>query len=267
MGRNQWKANLDELCRSLEHYASNLPAAPSSSATAVRLSDSLYLANSASDAKFSAICASGHLSSAARLGRSLSPKCPEVMLGTAVSVFFYVSPFRYPHTGCGLLFANSLESQHENDGLATPFDSGALLKIFIRHNPAESPQAFLSRHELPIPEHRRYLCRSMDALFHKPEDYVEGSHPRWPGPIGLDGGDQRRWTHEVRIPDRVPVRGSHLQAVFAPKARVAATPAVEDLFQWCATEGVDHISFDAPRGDDFETLRRECLAYIRRKLY
>src|ERR1017187_9090378 len=95
MGRNQWKANLDELCRSLEHYASNLTEAPSSSATAVRLSDSLYLANSASDAKFSAICASGHLSSAARLGRSLSPKCPEVMLGTAVSVFFYVSPFRY----------------------------------------------------------------------------------------------------------------------------------------------------------------------------
>jgi hypothetical protein len=189
------------------------------------------------------------------------------MLGTADSVFFYVSPFRYPHTGCGLLFAHSLESEYENDGVATPFDSGGLMNKFIRPNPDEPPKEFLSRHELPIPEHRRYLCQSKDALFHTPADYVEGSHPRWPGPIGLDGGDQRRWTHEVRIPDRVPVRGSHLQAVFAPKARVAASSAVEDLFQWCTTEGVDRITFDTPRGDDFEALRRECLSYIRRTLY
>jgi hypothetical protein len=269
MGRNRWIANLEQLCQSLEDYcAAALPAAPSqSSAMAVPLSDSLYLANSASDAKFSAICDSGHLSSSARLRRPLSPKCPEVMLGTADSVFFYVSPFRYPHTGCGLLFAHSLESEHENEGVATPFDSGGLVNIFTRGNLAESPQEFLSRHELPIPEHRRYLCRSMDTLFQKPADYVEGEHPRRPGPIGLYGGDQRRWTHEVRIPDRVPLRGSHLQAVFAPKARIAANPAVEDLFQWCATEGVDHISFDTPRANDFEALRRECLAYIRRKLY
>ena len=267
MGRNQWKANLDELCRSLEHYVSNLLEAPSSSATAERLSNSLYLANSASDSNFSAICASGHLSSATRIGRSAPPRCPEAILGTVGSVFFYVAPFRYPHTGCGLLFAHTLELQHENDGVATPFDSGGLVKKFDRTNPAVSPQEFLSHHELPIPDHRRYLRQSMDALFHKPEDYVEGLQPRWPGPIGLNGGDERRWTHEVRIPDRVPVRGSHLQAAFAPKARVAANPAVEDLFQWCATEGVDRISFDTPRGDDFEALRRECRDYIRRKLY
>jgi len=268
MDRNRWKTNLDQLCRSLDDYGKTalreVPGQPT--ARAVHLSDSLYLANSASDATFSAICASGYLSSAARLG-PMSPKCAEVVLGTAGSVFFYVSPFRYPSTGCGLLFAQSLESEHENDGVATPFDSGGLLKKLIRRNLAESPQEFLSRHELPIPEHRRYLCRSMHALFHKPEDYIEGAPPRWPGPIGLDDGDQRRWTHEVRIPDRVPVRGSHLQAVFAPKARVAANPAVEDLFQWCAIECVDRISFDTPCADDFEGLRRECLAYIRRKLY
>jgi hypothetical protein len=77
MGRNQWKANLDELCRSLQHCASNLPEAPSSSATAVRLSSSLYLANSASDANFSAICATGYLSSApasADRSRQSAPK-------------------------------------------------------------------------------------------------------------------------------------------------------------------------------------------------
>ena len=107
MGRNQWKANLDELCLSLEHYASNLPEAPSSSATAVRLSASLYLAHSASDANFSAICASGYLFSAARLGKSRWPRCTEVIMGTADSVFFYVSPFRYPNTSCGILFAEA----------------------------------------------------------------------------------------------------------------------------------------------------------------
>src|ERR1039457_7368374 len=115
MGRNQWKANLDELCRSLEHYASDLPAAPSSSATATRLSDSLYLANSASDANFSAICASGYLFSAARLGKSMPPTCPEMILGTAGSVFFYLSPFRYPNTNCGLLLdrkSTRLNSSH-----------------------------------------------------------------------------------------------------------------------------------------------------------
>jgi hypothetical protein len=110
--------------------------------------------------QLSAICASGYLSSPVRLGRPLPPKCPEVILGTAGSVFFYLSPFRYPNTGCGLLFAHSLELEHKDDGLATPFDSGGLLKNLTRHNPAESPQDFLARHELPIPEHRRYLCRS-----------------------------------------------------------------------------------------------------------
>jgi hypothetical protein len=45
MSRNRWKANLDQLCRSLEHYASNLPEATGSPAAAARLSASLYLAN------------------------------------------------------------------------------------------------------------------------------------------------------------------------------------------------------------------------------
>jgi hypothetical protein len=182
-------------------------------------------------------------------------------------VFFYVAPFRYPDTGCGLLFARTLEFHRSHDGVATPFDSGGLLKVFTRPDPAEPPRAFLSRHELPIPEHRRYLGLSMSVLFHQPEDYIEGSDLRWPGPIGLTGGDRRRWTHEVRIPDRVFVRGSHLQAVFAPRSRVAAEPAIRGLFQWCDAEGVDRIAIDTPRENDFEALRRECLAYIRRKLY
>jgi hypothetical protein len=169
--------------------------------------------------------------------------------------------------GCGLLFAASLESAHAYEGAATPFDSGGLASVLARQDPAEPVRGFLARHELPAPGHRRYLGMSMDALFGKPEDYVEGTEPRWPGPIGLTGGDQRRWTHEVRIPDQVFVRGSHLQAVFAPRARVAADSHIEKLFQWCVGEGVDWVVFETPSRNDFEALRNECRAYIRRTLY
>jgi hypothetical protein len=70
-----------------------------------------------------------------------------VVLGTAGSVFFFVSPFRYPNTGCGLLFASTLELLHTDDGVASPFDSGGLLDVFTRSDMTESPREFLSRHE------------------------------------------------------------------------------------------------------------------------
>jgi len=273
MRGQQWQTNLDGLCRSLEDYAqkNGIGVPNPSSGAAARLSDSLYLAHSTSVEKFSDICASGYLGSAARLAadrsESLAPGRTEVVLGTAGSVFFHVSPFRFPQTGCGFLFAKALESHRSDDGMATPFDSGGLLKVFTRLNAAEPPRAFLSRHELPIPEHRRYLGLSMEVLFDKPEDYIEGLEPRLPGPIGLTGGDRRRWTHEVRIPERVPVRDRHLRAVFAPRSRVAADREVEDLFQWCVGKGTDRILFDTPHENDFEALRQECLEYIRGKLY
>jgi len=102
MSRHQWQANLDGLCRSLEEYATKngIGVPNGSSEMAARLSDSLYLAHSTSGEKFSDICASGYLASAASLAaahnESLAPGCTEVVLGTAGSVFFYVSPFRFP---------------------------------------------------------------------------------------------------------------------------------------------------------------------------
>jgi hypothetical protein len=273
MGRSESTANLSHLCRALENYASADGAEPVNKPCEVadRLSGALYLAHSTSDANFSDICRCGHLSSAERLAAErstpLKPSCAELVLGTAGCVFFYISPFRFPSTGCGLLFAKSLEARHSEHGAASPFDSGGLIRAFNRTDVAEPPRHFLSRHELPIPEHRGYLGRSMSFLFLKPEHYVEGVDPYRPGPIGLTGGDQRRWTHEVRIPGRVFVRGSDLQAVFAPRSRVAADPEIGDLFQWCMREGVDRILLDTPRRDDFEALRRECVAYVRRKLY
>ena len=273
MSRSRWETNLAGLCRGLEAFgvANGLAVPGEPSGAATRLADSLYLAHSAPDRRFEAICASGQLLSAkllaASAGETLSPARTEVVMGTADSVFFYVAPFRYPNTNCGLLFAASLESERRDDGVATPFDSGWLTKSRARPQPAEPVRDFLARHELPVPEHRRYLGMSMDVLFEKPEDYVEGTEPRWPGPIGLTEGDQRRWTHEVRIPGRVFVRSSHLQAAFAPSARAADDGPIGRLFEWCVENSVDHIDFEAPKEDDFEGLRRECRAYIRRTLY
>lgn len=260
------KANLDQLCSNLQEYARTNSIAARTSPTAARLSDSLFLANSASRTNFRDICASGNIDSRAHLAsarsQTLPAECTEFILGTANSVFFYVAPFRYPGTDCGLLFSATLEIAHTVNGVATPFDSGGLLNIFK----TPDPRAFLSRHDMPIPEHRRYLTLCMDLLFRQPEDYVDGTDPSYPGPVGLTGGDYRRWTHEVRIPDRVLLRSRHLQAAFAPTPLVADSIVVKSLFKWCDEQGVDSISFDAPRGGEFAALQRKCRDYIREKL-
>ena len=273
MNRLHRETNLDDLCRRLEDYSrANLLAVPAQmSKMAKRLSESLYLAHSTTEARFGTICGSGCLTSAdlqaAHRGKPLSPTRTEVVMGTSDSVFFYVAPFRYPNTGCGFLFSATLESEYTDRSVATPFDSGGLVNRLTRPDPTEPVREFLARHELPVPEHRSYLGLSMDVLFDKPEDYMKGTDPGWPGPVGLTGGDQRRWTHEVRIPYRVFLRGRHLQAVFAPRAWVAADSRIEALFEWCAGEDVERIVFDTPTSNDFAALSRECLAYIRRTLY
>ena len=264
--------NLLKLRGRLEAYAAanGIPVPSPVPPEAKVLSESLYLAHSTSSRKFSGIAGSGRLLTAAQLAAAtevpLRPDSDEALLGTADSVFLYVGPFRYPYTGCGLLFARSLEEHRKEDGVATPFDSGGLVSRFTRPDPSEPPRAFLSRHELPIPGHRGYLGLSLGVLFGKPMNYVDGVEPRWPGPIGLSGGDRRRWTHEVRIPEQVWLRTGHLQAVFAPTSRVAADPEIGQLFEWCKREGVDHFSFPISRGDDFEALQRVCLEYIRARL-
>ena len=207
-------ANLDRLCQELETHAQSLGIPMGPSPVAEKLSQGLFLAHSTADHKFAQICAARCLSSNAKLaaeqGITLAADCTEVVLGTSDSVFFYAAPFRYPNTGCGLLYARSLEKDYESTGAATPFDSGGLRHKMVRPDPAEPVQAFLARHELPIPGHRRYLGHVMTALFEKPSDYVSGQDPRQPSPLGFTGGDERRWTHEVRIPRlvHVPPSGS-----------------------------------------------------------
>lgn len=273
MSRERYVSNLSRLQQSLNDCASvnQVVVSDETAATAKKISAGLFLAHSTSDTTFSAICGSGRLASKARLarekGETVSPECTECRLGTVDSVFFYAAPFGFRGTNCGLLFAPGMEAERKDDGVATPFDSGGLLKeSVIRFDATEPALDFLSRHELSIPEHRSYLRRSMEMLFRVPDDYLAGQDPQLLGPIGLSGGDRRRWTHEVRLPSQVFLHNRHLKAVFVPTARVA-DPEIDDLLQWCIREGgVDLVFFDLPRGDAFDALQRESLDYIRRKL-
>ena len=221
-----------------------------------------------------AVCESGYLKSMTLLTNegitNMRPDSAEVLLGTCDAVFFYVGPFCYPATNCGLLFSASIENEHGPDGAsATPFDSGGLAKhLSWPSKGLETAREFFERHELPVPEHREYLRESLQCLFAHPEDYLD-SDPEsiHSGPIGLAGGDRRRWTHEVRIPGRITLRSPYLRAVFASRNRVRVVTEMEELFNWCLEHGVDRRMFDAPEGDEFAGLRRECLEYLRETIY
>jgi hypothetical protein len=274
MSRVDREANLARLCQDLRDYSRTQVPRPAEQTPglAERLSKSVFLANSSKPEKFEAICSTGYIASLEFLARGGEPVDPlkcEAVLGTSGDVFFYLAPFRYPRTACGLLFSGTLEDEHQDDGVGTPFDSGGLHRHLRRRDPLEPARTFLDRHELPIPQHREYLENSMRFLFRSPKDYVEGIGPFSPGPLGLSSGDEdsRRWTHEVRLPGRVFLRSGHLQAVFASRSVIGASRPVEELFKWCAREGVDNIPFDNPSGDDFGELKRRCLEYMKEHIY
>jgi hypothetical protein len=273
MSRSDREANFARMCQDLKDYSQTQdpPPAAQPPGLAKKLSESVFLANSSRPGKFTLVCETGYLASteflAAKNGVPVDPRSCEAVMGTSGDVFFYLAPFRYPNTACGLLFSGTLEKDYPDDGVSTPFDSGGLRGALTRMDPSEPPQAFLTRHELPIPQHRQYLEYSMQFLFRSPKDYVEGHEPSNPGPLGLSGGDRRGWTFEVRLPQRVFIRSVHLQAVFAARSLVGASRVIEGLFKWCANEHVDAIAFDNPSSPDFEELQRQCLEYMRRQLY
>jgi hypothetical protein len=271
MSQLQRKANLNRLCEELDAYsASQVPPPPTHpSPLAEKLSNSLFLSNSSTPETFAHICQSRTLFSRERLasqGIPVKPGRAEVAMGTANCVFFYLAPFRYPRSACGLLFAGSLESERSPEATATPFDSGALHTHFKRTDPFEAAQTFLARHDLPIPDHRVYLQRSLRLLFRSPEDYLNRIDPLSAGPLGLSGGDSRRWTHEVRIPDSVSV-ATHLQAAFASHSVIAADRNIQSLFEWCEREGIDAERFHAREGLEFVDLESRSIDYLRKRIY
>lgn len=271
MDRSRLEENLTRMSAALDSYVldKGINRAGSHSVEAVALAEGLCLAHSTSEAKFSDICSSNRLLSPQALHdegiENLDPRSVEVALGTAGSVFLYAAPFRFPGTGCGLLFKHSLETLHEDTGAATAFDSGALVNVFERPILDEDAASFLARHELPLPDHRNYLQQALTFLFSNPRDYIKGHDPHLPGPIGLIGGDRRRWTHEVRIPYELHIRTGYLEAVFVSISR-SADPSIHKLLRWCEQSGVEVVHFHSSRANDFETLKRECVDYIIRKL-
>ena len=272
MSRQRLELNLQDQCKRLREYlsAANGPGVSAPSTLARSLSRRLPVSHATTERRFAKACKDGNLFSATvfaqRANRQIPPTAIDVRMGTANCVFLYAAPFRYPNTACGFLFSPSIEEERKDDGAASPFDSGGLVEHVSFPTAFQSPKEFLLTHEFPLPDHRDYLGLTMDNLFQRPEDYVEGTPPQFGGCLGLAGGDSRMWTHEVRLPERVPLRGRHLQAVFAHRSLVAANRQIEELFAWCANESVDRVAFDGPGDGDFEVLRRECISYLL-KLY
>jgi hypothetical protein len=270
MSRQEWIINQRRLASELDGFtrAHSIEPKAQEAVLARRLAHGLFLAHSTSDRNFSDICGTNRLRSPLRrskdTGMPLDAGSVESIMGTANAVFFYAAPFRYPQTSCGFLFLPSLESEYSETGVATPFDSGGLLRHFGRPDPAETAMAFMIRHELPLPQHREYLQASLHCLFTEPRDYIQGRDPQYE-PIGLTGGDRRRWTHEVRLPEQVFLRTGYLQAIFVPISRVA-DPQIQTMVRWCEMQGVEYEAFQNSQEDDFEILKNACVDYIVRKL-
>lgn len=265
--------NSARLCQELRDYAGAQGLSPEMRDSRPRvISEGLLLSHATSLQKMRRVADSRELLSqrevARRTGKTQMAQTTETLLGTDDDVFFFLAPFRYPHTHCGLLFGRSLEEHHAASASATPFDSGGLHDPpkCLRPDPSEPVAAFLARHQLPIPEHRVYLELTLTILFASPWDYIEGVDPRTAGPIGLTGGDARRWTHEVRIPTAVPLDRNHLKALFVSVAAVEGDAEIGLLDEWCRGQAIDTVYIDTPGRDDFEALRRQSISYLRQRL-
>lgn len=272
MGRAELDANLVTQCQRLRAHLSTAgtPCRETPSERAAKLSSEIYLSHATKTTTFAKIAKSGNIYSRVAINKqdpSVKLGSTELQMGTADCVFFYAAPFRFPRTTCGFLFAPTLEEERCEDGAASPFDSGGLVHHIQLPPGFTTPSTFLREHEFPIPGHRDYLCLSMDHLFDQPESYLEGMASPAAGCLGLSGGDNRMWTHEVRLAERVDLRSRHLRAVFAHRALPASNPAIQDLFKRCLSEGIDWVAYEGPEAGAFKTLQRECISYMQKKLY
>jgi hypothetical protein len=254
-----------ELDRFLEGHESCVLREARHGLRAQSMTASLPLGHSQGQATFRSTVRDGFLLSQAELrrrGRKIAGDGLEDMLGTADDVFTFVGSIRYPLTACALLFAAELERVAGNDAIATPFDSGGIVKHFKPTDGSERG-AFLRRHELPVPEYRSYLTRMLSLFFQSPLDYVDGNAPDLGWPIAIDGGDWRRWTFEVRFGKRIPLSPGMLVGVVLPVA-LAATMARE-IAMW-QTEGVHVRFYIVPERNPetvWQVMRMEATALIR----
>jgi hypothetical protein len=266
MDRTVLEGNLKRLHQQLADHAARhgLSAAGCDRGDlAGRIAERIPLSHGTSGVNFAKIAEKRVLLSPERLP-GWSQTCTEGKLGTGDGVFLFAGPFSYPKSECGFLFHYTLEDAEKAMGVATPFDSGGLCSVFTRASSSESVVDFLRRHEMPIPGHRTLLRASLESLFSDPWDYVHGADPLHPGPIGLVGGDRRRWTHEVRIHDQLGF-DCFLEAVFVAAGR-ANDRRVEGFLEHCDNLDVYWERIDAPHGNEFSALKKHCVDYLRKKL-
>jgi len=218
---------------------------------------------------FGTILESGELLSRRRMDqearRAIDPKNQpiEYVLSTEDDVFLFAGPFSYPQGTRGFLWEAELERVEDIDGDASPFDSGGLVRRFTLPDPREPHRAFLDRHRLPLWEHRRYLERKLLDFFEDAGDYITVAPDEETSIIdpvvGLTGGDRRRWTHEVRVNDRLPVE-LRLLAVFVSRGAALAHSSGA-LREWRA-RGVEIVWYQEEEGGDFAAMWRECIDFL-----
>lgn len=270
------RENLDRLKAELVQMhpaAPGPPDEPRRQQLCRHLAAELPLSHGTGVAPFAAICESGSLLSARELdARGIKPldraaPCVEVTLGTDDAVFLFAGPFRLAEVECGLLFRATLADGRAADSAASPFDSGGLIH---HHCPpdGEDCQAFLARHELPVPDYREYLEIVLHRLFLDPWHYVDGVAPVREGPVRLvcRDADCRRWTFEVRVEREVPIQ-AHLQAVFCSRSTVGNYGSVQKMLHWCDAHRVDIVVYPTPRtaaAAGHEELKLQSIQYIRK---
>lgn len=250
----QRQSNLARLTGALSHHC---PASEAISLQASTWAALMPLTHATPIGKLRGILREGALLSQIQLGLPLGHA--EATLETGDDVFLYAAPFSYPNTECGFLFTASLEGQHTDDGVATPFDSGALAAYVAPPAPYVDPILFVRDHELPVSDYRNTLGSVMADYYPSPDQYI--SHPDRNEchcgasrcrPCGIVGGDHRTNTFEVRIPQRVPLQPPHLRAVFVRGGY--EVPELSELF----AAGVTIERYEAEEGDVFFHAMREC---------
>jgi len=209
------------------------------------------------------ILVSGALLSQAQVGGRLGSA--ELLLETTDDVFLYLGAFSYPDTECRFLFVPSLETGHQDHGISTQFDSGALASKLTPPAPYTDGVSFVRDHELPVSDYRTLLStiisdysRSMNDYIYDPDRFACACGVVRAHPFGLVGGNRRAASFEVRIPQRVPLRPPHLRAVFVRKGY--ELPELSDLF----SSGVPIERYEADNeADYFHALRTACISFIR----
>jgi hypothetical protein len=260
---------LENLVRLSQSLVSHCPSDPARTTAAQHFATRLPLTHAAPQGKLRAILDSQALLSQLQVGGRRGDA--EAILETEDDVFLYIGAFSYPGTECGFLFVPSLEAGRQDDAIATPFDSGALVGGKGVTHPATYADglAYVREHELPVSGYRALLARviadysdSPGYYLNEPGDFVCACGEKREHPFGLSGGDRRAGTFEVRLPQRVPLHPPHLRAVFVRKGY--ELPELSVLFASGIT--IERYEADSTDPDFFHALRSACISFIQEHL-